>query len=103
MPRPSRRISFIESGGAVKLTRDSQTFGMWNVERAVAGNPQAESEARTYTHRTMGGLILDFGGLALLGTGIALGGPNVSSTRQDVSAGLVVGESSPSRSPSPSS
>jgi hypothetical protein len=91
VPRPSHRISFIESGGAVTLTRDSQTFGIRSVEQAVAGNPDAEFEARTYSHRTTTGLILDFAGLALLGTGIGLGGPYVSSTRQDVSAGLVVG------------
>jgi hypothetical protein len=91
MPRPSRRISLIESGGALNLTRDSQTFGIWNVEQAVAGNPQAESEARAYTHHTAAGLILDFGGIALIGTGIGIGGQSVSSTRKDVSAGLVVG------------
>jgi len=91
MPRPSRRISLIESGGTVNLVRDSHTFSIWDVEQAVAGNPQAESEARTYAHRTTAGLILDFGGLALMGTGIGIGGESVSSTRKDVSAGLVVG------------
>lgn len=91
LPRPSHRISFIESGGTVKLTRDSRSFSILDADQAVAGNPQAESAARTYTHRTSAGLILDLGGLALIGTGIGIGGPSTSSTRQDVGAGLVVG------------
>jgi hypothetical protein len=91
LPRPSHRISFIESGATVRLTRDSQTFTMWDVDQAVAGKPQAESEARTYVHRTTAGLILDSAGLVLIGAGVGVGGPSVSSTRRDVSTGLLVG------------
>ena len=90
-PRPSHRVSFIESGGAVKLTRDSQSFSIWDADVAVAGNPTAEAEARTYVHHMSAGLLLDFAGLGLIGTGAVIGGPSVSSTRKDVGAGMVVG------------
>jgi len=90
-PRESHHISFVEAGGAFKLTRDSQTFGIFDVDRAVAGNPKAESEARTYVHRTTAGLVADIVGVGLLGTGIGVGGRTVSSTRRDVGEGLVLG------------
>ncbi|HZL19070.1 MAG TPA: hypothetical protein VFG23_15135 [Polyangia bacterium] len=88
-PRPSHRISFIESGGALKLTRDSQSFGIWDVDQAVASNPRAESEARTYIHRSTAGLVLDVAGLGMVLTGASLGRP--STTRRDVGTGLVLG------------
>lgn len=88
-PRPSHRISFIESGGAVKLTHDSQSFGIWDVDQAVASNPRAESEARSYVHRSTAGLVLDFAGLGMALTGASLG--RSSTIRQDVGTGLVLG------------
>jgi hypothetical protein len=88
-PRPSHRISFIESGGALKLTHDSQSFGLWDVDQAVASNPRAESEARTYVHRTTAGIVLDVAGLGMALTGASLG--RSSTIRQDVGTGLVLG------------
>ena len=90
-PRPSHRISFTESGGAFKLTRDSQSFGIWDVDRAVASNPRAESEARTYVHRTIPGLILDLAGVGLVVGGVELADWSASNTRRDVGASMVVG------------
>ena len=91
LPRPSSRISFIESGGALKLTRDSQTFGIWDVDQAVAGNSQAESEAQTYVQRTTAGLVLDLAGLGMIAAGAPLAAPSTSSTRRDAGAGLIAG------------
>jgi hypothetical protein len=91
LPRPSHRISFIESEGGVKLTRDSQDFTSWNVDQAVAGNPQAESEARTFLHRTTAGLVLDGVGLALIAAGAPLAAQSESSARRDVGGGLIAG------------
>jgi hypothetical protein len=91
LPRPSHRISFIESGGALKLTRDSQTFTMWDVDQAVAGNPQAASEARTYLHHTTAGLVLDLAGLSLIGAGAPLAAPSESSARRDAGGALIAG------------
>jgi hypothetical protein len=90
-PRPSHRLAFVESGGALRLTRDSQSFGIWHVDQAVAGNPQAEVEARTYVHRTTAGLVLDLAGIGLVVGGSVLGNSSSSRARRDEGAGLVFG------------
>jgi hypothetical protein len=89
-PRPSHRISFVTSDGSAKLTRDSQTFGIWDLDRAVAGNPEAESNAHAFTHRTIGGLVLDIAGLGLVLGGLSSVGEvrSPSTTRREVGYGV---------------
>jgi hypothetical protein len=89
-PRPSHRISLISSNGAGKLTRDSKTFGLWDLDEAVADNPEAESDARIFRHRTIGGFVLEVGGLGGLATGAALASSS-SRTRQEVGTGIAAG------------
>jgi drug/metabolite transporter (DMT)-like permease len=57
----------------------------------VAGNPQAEVEARTYVHRTTAGLVLDLAGIGLVVGGSVLGNSSSSRARRDEGAGLVFG------------
>lgn len=94
-PRPSHRISFVESDGITKLTRDSQTFGLWDLDRAVAGNAEAEFNAHVFTHRTIGGFVLEIAGFGLIvgGAGVAAVGdvPSQSTTRRAVGLGMEVG------------
>lgn len=91
LPRPSHRLSFIQVGATSKLTRDGQTFNLLDLDKAVAGNPEAEAHARTYIRRTMGGAALNFAGLGLvLGGAWAFSG-NPSQTHRDVGLGLVGG------------
>jgi hypothetical protein len=47
LPCTSHRVLIVESGGVAKFTRDSQTFGLWDLDQAVTGNPEAEAHART--------------------------------------------------------
>jgi hypothetical protein len=89
-PRPSHRTSLIWSEGSAKLTRDSKTFGLWDLDEAVAGNPEAESDARIFRHRTIGGFVLEFPGLGGLLTGAALANSS-SRTQQEVGAGVAGG------------
>jgi hypothetical protein len=89
-PRPSHRISFTESGLALRLTHDSQTFSIWDVDRAVVGNPRAEDRARTYKNRTTAGLILDAGGVGMIVGGAVLEAPANSPTRQREGGGLII-------------
>ncbi|HVU49071.1 MAG TPA: hypothetical protein VHL80_00190 [Polyangia bacterium] len=91
MPRQSPRVAFTMDGGAIKLTRDGKSFGIFDGDQAVAGNAAAETEARTYRHRTTAGLILDFAGLGLLVGGSVVAQSGSSSTRNDVGAGLALG------------
>ena len=62
-PHASHRISLVWSEGSTQLTRDSKTFGLWDLDEAAAGNPEAESDARIFRHRTIGGFVLEFPGL----------------------------------------
>ena len=48
VPRQSPRVAFTMDGGARKLTRDGKSFGVFEADQAVAGNAEAETEARTY-------------------------------------------------------
>jgi hypothetical protein len=91
VPQQSPRVVFTMDGGAVKLTRDGKSFGIFEADQAVAGNAEAEAEARTYRHRTTAGLIADFAGLGLIIGGSVVAHSGSSSTRNDVGAGLVVG------------
>jgi hypothetical protein len=92
VPRTSNRISLVESGGVAKVTRDSQTFGLWNLDQAVTGNPEAEAHARTYRHRTAAGIVGEIAGLGLIAGGVSLAaGQSVSTTRRDVGSGLALG------------
>jgi hypothetical protein len=86
-PRPSHRISLVWSEGSTNLTRDSKTFGLWDLDEAVAGNSEAESDARIFRHRTIGGFVLEFGGLGTGVTGLALLNSS-SRTRQEVGTGV---------------
>jgi|SRR5665213_1748575 hypothetical protein len=90
-PRPSHRISFVGSAGSTKLIRDSQTYGMWDLDRAVAGNPEAESNAQAFTHRTIGGLVLDIAGVGLIVGGVGVGGFSPSTTHRPLGIGMAVG------------
>jgi|HubBroStandDraft_2_1064218.scaffolds.fasta_scaffold94257_1 hypothetical protein len=89
-PRPSHRISFVASDGSAKLVRDSQTFGIWDLDQAVAGNPEAESNAHAFKQRTIGGFVLDIAGLGLGAGGLASVGEvrSPSTTRRAVGFGI---------------
>jgi hypothetical protein len=89
-PRPSHRISLISSEGSGKLTRDSKTFGLWDLDEAVAGNSEAESDARIFRHRTIGGFVLEVGGLGGLLTGAVLVNSS-SRTQQELGTGVAGG------------
>jgi hypothetical protein len=92
LPRTSHRISIVESGGGAKFTRDSQTFGLWDLDQAVTGNPEAEAHARTYRHRTTAGIVGEIAGIGLIAGGVSLAaGPSSSTTRRDVGSGLALG------------
>jgi hypothetical protein len=92
VPRTSHRISIVESGGVAKVTRDSRTFGLWDLDQAVTGNPEAEAHARTYRHRTTAGIVGQIAGLGLIVGGVSLAaGPSSSTTRRDVGSGLALG------------
>lgn len=92
-PRPSHRISFVASDGSAKLVRDSRTFGIWDLDQAVAGNPAAESNAHAFKQRTIGGLVLDIAGLGLVVGGLTGVGevPSPSTTRRAVGYGVAGG------------
>jgi hypothetical protein len=89
-PRPSHRVSLISSEGSGKLIRDSKTFGLWDLDEAVEGNPEAQSDARIFRHRTIGGFVLEFAGFGGLATGAALANSS-SKTRQEVGTGVAAG------------
>ncbi len=89
-PRQSHRISIILVRGIREADSDSKTFGLWDLEEAVEGNPEAQSDARIFRHRTIGGFVLEFGGLGGLVTGAALANSS-SRTRQEVGTGVAAG------------
>jgi hypothetical protein len=93
VPRTSHRISIVESGGIAKVIRDSRTFGLWDLDQAVTGNPEAEAHARTYRHRTAAGIVGQIAGLGLIAGGVSLAAaaPSSSTTRRDVGSGLALG------------
>jgi hypothetical protein len=93
VPRTSHRVAIVQSGGSAKFTRDAQTFGLWDLDQAVAGNPEAEAHARTFVHRTVAGLVVEVAGIGLIagGASLATNAPSSSTTRRDVASGLALG------------
>ncbi len=52
VPRTSHRVSIVESGGIAKFTRDSQTFGLWDLDGNVPVRGPGVADARAHSaHR----------------------------------------------------
>lgn len=70
MPRPGPRLSLILKNGQPTYVRGGVTYEGGalggQIEEAVAGNPAAEAEARSYKDRMLGGLC------SLLGGGVGM-------------------------------
>lgn len=75
-PRSDARIAITMKSGRPMLERDGLKFSSLPFSsepvQAVEGNVVAEDHARTYIRRSRLGLALDFGGLAMVFTGIAI-------------------------------
>lgn len=73
VPRPSPRIQMTSEGGSLVLMKNGRAypFNMFGgaLEEAVQGNPQAETEAKSYKSKMVAGFVLNILGSVAGGVG----------------------------------
>jgi len=73
VPRPSPRVQVLAEGGSVVVVKNGRTHSLsmfsGGLEDVVAGNPEAEAEARSFHTKTVTGFVLSTLGAVSAGVG----------------------------------
>ncbi len=73
LPRASPRVQMVTENGSPALVKNGQSYSLGvfgsNLEDVVAGNPEAEAEARSYHTKSVTGFVLSTVGLVSAGLG----------------------------------
>jgi hypothetical protein len=95
-PVKSPRIAYATDGLNVTYFRDGKEYTVdmfgGGLEEVVAGNPHAESEARTFRNLTIGGWVCEGVAIGGIASGIAVGASSHGDdSKTNLGLGLVIG------------